>query len=193
MNTGDFDNLLNQTLDRVLLARYETYAPSYRQFLRTRPVRDFRSVGSVRRNGGKGLSAVPEGGTYPRAALDESAYTFSVSKYGMTYSLSWESIINDDLDAFATLPDDMADDAIQEEMYFASSLYVDNSTLYSTTHDVDGTDYSNKGTATLTLANLEAAYNAMVKYPGDAHADSRRKHERTGRTESVKRPDAGSR
>lgn len=169
MMSSEFANLLGSTQDRLLLARYSTYAPSYRDFLyANRRVRDFRKVGSVRRHGGRGLKAVPEAGSYPQEGLSESAYEYQVGKYGMTYHLTWEDIVNDDLGAFASLPDDMANDAIQEEMAFASSLYVGNTTLFKTDHDGgDGNTYSNTATTVLNKTNLLAAWNAMLKFPGD--------------------------
>lgn len=171
MMSSEFSVLLGDTLDRVLLAKYATYTPSYRSFLRGRTVRDFRSVGSVRRNTGGRLGSVPEGGDYPQEGLTEENFTYSVGKYGKGYPLTWEMIVNDDLDAFTSLPDDMADDAIQTEMYLAASYYVANTTLFSTTHAVvvDGTttNYSNKGTAALAYASLIAGINAMLQFPGD--------------------------
>jgi hypothetical protein len=167
MMSTEFSVLLGDTLDRVLLARYATYAPTYRLFLRGRTVRDFRAVGSVRRSTGGRLSAVPEGGDYKQEGLTEEAFTFAVKKYGKGYPLTWEMIVNDDLDAFTSLPDDMADDAIQTEMYLASSLYVANTTLFSTTHAHEGVNYSNKGTAKLSITALKDAFNAMLKFPGD--------------------------
>ncbi len=166
MMSSEFSALLGDTLDRVLLARYATYSPTYRQFLRGRTVRDFRQVGSVRRHGGARLTAVPEGTTYPSDAVTESDYQFGVTKYGKKYDITWEMIVNDDLDAFTSLPEDMASDAIQTEMYVAASLYVANTTLYATNHS-DGGTWSNKGTAALAVSALKTAWNAMLQYPGD--------------------------
>ncbi len=167
MMSSEFSVLLGDTLDRVLLAKYATYAPTYRQFLRGRTVRDFRAVGSVRRNTGGRLSPVPEGGDYQQEGLTEESFTYAVKKYGKGYPLTWEMIVNDDLDAFTSLPDDMADDAVQTEMYLASSFYVANTTLFSTTHAHEGATFSNKGTAALAITSLKDAINAMLKFPGD--------------------------
>ncbi len=167
MMSSEFSVLLGDTLDRVLLAKYATYAPTYRQFLRGRTVRDFRAVGSVRRNTGGRLSQVAEGGDYQQEGLTEESFTYAVKKYGKGYPLTWEMIVNDDLDAFTSLPDDMADDAVQTEMYLASSFYVANTTLFATNHSHEGATYSNKGTAALTVTALKAAINNMLKFPGD--------------------------
>ncbi len=167
MMSSEFSVLLGDTLDRVLLAKYATYAPTYRRFLRARRVRDFRAVGSVRRSTGGRLTQVPEGGDYQQEGLQEESFTYAVKKYGKGYPLTWEMIINDDLDAFTSLPDDMADDAVQTEMYLASSFYVANTTLFATDHAHEGATYSNKGTAVLSITALKDAINAMLKYPGD--------------------------
>ncbi|HML23549.1 MAG TPA: Mu-like prophage major head subunit gpT family protein, partial [Aggregatilinea sp.] len=167
MMSSEFSALLGDTMDRVLLARYATYAPTYRQFLRGRTVRDFRQVANIRLSGGGRLSKVREGTNYPQESLEESSYEYGVSKYGQVYELTWESIVNDDLDAFARIPDMMTEDAIQTEMYLASALYVANSTLYATNHSHEGATYSNTGTDALSTTSLKAAVNAMAKYPGD--------------------------
>ena len=167
MMSSEFSVLLGDTLDRVLLAKYATYSPTYRRFLRGRTVRDFRAVGSVRRNTGGRLSPVPEGGDYRQEGLTEESFTYAVKKYGKGYPLTWEMIVNDDLDAFTSLPDDMADDAVQTEMYLASSFYVANTVLFATNHSHEGAIFSNKGTAPLSITALKDAINAMLKFPGD--------------------------
>lgn len=166
MMSSEFTALLGDTLDRVLLAKYATYQPSYRQFLRGRRARDFRPVGSVRRHGGNRLERVPEGTSYPRQSLAESNYSYQVAKYGKTYEITWEMIVNDDLDAFTSLPDDMADDAIQTEMYLASALYVANPTLFQAAR---GAGLNNKITTPLSIAAIETAYNTMLGFPGDGN------------------------
>lgn len=169
MMSSEFSNLFGDTLDRVVLARYATYQPTYRQFLRGRTVADFRTVKGIRLSGGERLTSVAEGTQYPEDTLSESAYSYSVGKYGKQYNITWEMMVNDDLDAFASMPDRMAQDAIQTEMYLATSLYAGNTTLFATNHSFDGSTYSNKDTAALAKASLQAAISNMLKYPsGDA-------------------------
>ena len=167
MNSSDFSALMGDTLDRILLVKWAVYQPSYRQFMRRRTAKDFRAIGAVRRAGGTRLSAVPEGGTYTQASMSESDYEFRVQKYGLTYALTWEMEVNDDLEAFTDLPDAMAEDAIQTEMYLASALYVANTTLFKNNHSHNGSTYSNIGTYVLNAANLEIVYNRMTTFPGD--------------------------
>jgi hypothetical protein len=143
MMSSEFSALLGDTIDRILLAKWATYEPAYRQYMRERRVRDFRSVTSVRLSRGSRLTQVPEGTTYPQGAISESSYSLTVKKYGKTYEITWEMIQNDDLEAFTELPEDMAEDAVQTESYLAASLYVANGTLFSTSHSYNGSTYSN--------------------------------------------------
>lgn len=164
MVTGDFTVLLGDTLDRLVLTSYAQYQPTYRQFMRRRLVRDFRAVGSVRRHGGSRLGEVRQGSSYPIDSLRESSLTYAVKKFGKKYKLTWEMIINDDTEAFANLPDEMARDAIQTEMYIFSSLYVANATLFQAAR---GTGMNNKITTPLSIAAIESGYNVMVGFTGD--------------------------
>lgn len=164
MTSADFPVLLGDTLDRLVLTAYARYSPTYRLFMRRRLVRDFRSVGSVRRHGGSRLSEVRAGTDYQQDSLSESSLTYAVKKYGKKYKLFWEAIINDDTDAFASLPGEMANDAVQTEMYQHSSLYVANPVLFQAAR---GTGMNNKGTAALAIAAIEAGVNTMVAFTGD--------------------------
>lgn len=166
MMRADFPVLLGDTLDRLVLTRYATYAPTYRQFTRRRVVPNFRSVGGVRRHGGSRLTQVAEGNDYPEDALSESSFTYAISKYGKKYRITLEMIVNDDTQAFADLPDEMAQDAIQTEMFLVSGLYVANGVLFQAAR---GANMNNRGTALLTITNIEAAVNAMVVFTGDGN------------------------
>lgn len=164
MNSADFPVLLGDTLDRLVLTAYARYVATYPLFMRRRLVRDFRSVGSVRRHGGSRLSEVRQGTDYKQDSLTESSLTYAVKKYGKKYKITWEMIINDDVQAFADLPEEMAMDARQTEMYQFSSNYVANATLFQAAR---GTGMNNKGTAALAIAAVETAVNTMVKFEGD--------------------------
>ncbi|MBZ0315090.1 MAG: Mu-like prophage major head subunit gpT family protein [Anaerolineae bacterium] len=164
MVSADFPVLLGDTLDRLVLTAYATYAPTYTAFMRRRTVRDFRSVGSVRRHGGSRLSEIRQATDYKYDALSESSLTYAVKKWGKLYKLTWEMIRNDDTDAFASLPGEMAEDARQTEMYYLSSLYVANATLFQAAR---GAGMNNKLTAALTIAAIETGVNTMVAFAGD--------------------------
>ena len=158
LTTSDFPVLFGDVMDRVVLADYRTYPSDYRDFLRVGTVRDFRQVERYRMfDGDISLVEVPEHGDYAEATVAEGSYTFKVRKFGRAFKLTWETFINDDSDALRVFPQKLSRAAILSEQRFASSLYVANATLFNSTH-------GNAGTAELSIDNLIAAYNTMVKF-----------------------------
>lgn len=47
---------------------------------------------------------VPEGKDYPEKAMSDSKESYRVAKFGESFTVSWETIINDDLDAISRVP-----------------------------------------------------------------------------------------
>lgn len=126
LTTSDFPSLFGDVLDRQLLANYREYPTSYREFVRVSTVPDFRTVKRFALDGGEGqLEAVPEKTEYPAGVVDDKVDSFSVVKYGRRFHLSWETLVNDDLDAFRSLPERLARGARRSEQKFATQLYVD--------------------------------------------------------------------
>lgn len=165
MTTSDFSSLFSDTLDRMIIQGYDRYPKTYRQYLKIGSVRDFREVERFRMSGGQdGLTKVPEGGDYEEGKRDTASYSFGVAKYGKLFKITMEALVNDDLDAFRALPEVMAEDAAMSENKFAVALYAANTTLFSATHAVNGVNYSNISTKTLTLANLKVELAKMAAY-----------------------------
>ena len=126
LTTSDFPNLFADVLDRQMLGRYMETPAVWQAFARRGNVPDFRSVKRFAVDGAEGrLSKVPEREQYPEAPLTDLADTYSVSKYGRRVDLSWEAMVNDDLDAFRTIPDRLARAARRTESFVATGLYVD--------------------------------------------------------------------
>jgi len=168
MTPNDFTYIFGDVIDRVVLGGYRAAPSDWRQFLKVGTVRDFRNANRFGIDGGESrLDAVPMGGTYPEDTVSDSRYQIAVGKYGRTFKLFWETFINDDLDALRNFPARLTRAARRTEDYVASSSYVANTTLYETTHVVAGSNYSNKGTAALTIAALEAAWKVMMAYPDE--------------------------
>jgi len=124
MSTSDFPNLYGDILDRQMLANYRQAPSTWRAYLKTSSVRDFRDVKRGFVNGAQGrLSAVAEGAEYPEAALADGKYTYAVKKYGRKIPFTWEALVNDDLDAFRSLPERLALAARRTEEHFVTDLY----------------------------------------------------------------------
>lgn len=136
LSTSDFPTLFGDILDRQLLGAYREVQPVWQNYIKRGTVPDFRLVQRRAVDGLEGrLPELDELEEYPQGQLEESADTYKVRKYGKRIDLSWETIVNDDLDALRTLPDRLARGARRTEQYAATQLYVGaagpRSTLYS--------------------------------------------------------------
>ncbi len=137
MSRSDFQYIFGDVLDRQLLAAYETMPVRWDTVARRGRVRDFRTVKRFTLDGGRGiLSEVKELAPYTSRAVVDGAYSYAVKKYGAEIPISWETVVNDDLDALGELPDTLGLAARRTEERFATGLYAGatgpNTTFYST-------------------------------------------------------------
>lgn len=123
MSTSDFPILFGEVIDRELMAQYQAMPSTWRSFARRTVVRDFRPKKWKDLIGGRGLlERIDQHAPYPERSVDEGEYELSVGKYGARIGLSWETLVNDDLDAFRTLPERLAQAAVETEDHTATSL-----------------------------------------------------------------------
>lgn len=156
MSTSDFSNLFGDILDRQILGHYAVTPVMWEKFVRRGTVRDFRTVNRLTLDGGEStLAKVNQLAPYPAAALVDGKYQYAVSKYGRRFPLSWEAMINDDLDAFRRLPASMARAARRTEERFATDLFAG-------TTGPDGTFYS---TGNLNLINPTVLGSGSITNP----------------------------
>ncbi|MGB8248291.1 MAG: hypothetical protein WCE98_09810, partial [Chlorobium sp.] len=128
LSTSDFPILFGDILDRQVLASYREWVPTWQPIAKRRVVRDFRGVKLFKPLTGMNgiLEEVGELAEYPEGDLDEQAtQTITVAKYGKRLGLSWESIVNDDLDQLRDIPNRMGRMARRTENRLATELYVD--------------------------------------------------------------------
>lgn len=129
MTTSDFPVLFADIIDRQLLADYQQVPPQWRTYARAGSVRDFRQVKRFAVDGGLALlDDVAEKEEYPEESLpDATPFTYSVTKKGKRFQLSWETIINDDLGVMTRLPRNLAVSARNSEEHFATALFATSS------------------------------------------------------------------
>lgn len=176
LTTSDFQNLFGDVLQRQLLDRYAEWPTTWDRVARRSTVPDFRQVKRFAVDGAEGqLAEVAEQAEYPQTSVSDSVDTLQVTKYGRRIDLSWEAMVNDDLDAFRSLPDRLARGARRTEDRKVTEQYVDSSgphaTLYSSSHGPNS-DESNiiSGNPELDVSGLEAGFtalNSMVDQDGE--------------------------
>ncbi len=174
LSTSDFPILMGDILDRQLLANYQEWPAVWPNFAKRGTVRDFRQVRRIALDGLEGryiptylkpeLTEVRED-----QSLSETGYTYSVDVYEKAVTLNWRMLVNDDLDAFSSIPTRLARGARRTEDFLATSLFVastgPNATFYSNTNKnlVNTTNGASTNNPPLSITGLQ---DAMVVLSG---------------------------
>jgi hypothetical protein len=124
-SVADFPFLFGTVLERMLYAKYKAAEPTWKQYIKTGTQNDFRPAWLLNVFGLQGtLPQVQQRQEYPNDAnLADSKVVFLLNKYGREFGLGWESIINDDLGAFADIAERFATAAMRSEYKFATGLF----------------------------------------------------------------------
>lgn len=105
MSTSDFPIYFGDLIDRQVLANYQEAPQTYTQWAKVSEVADFRPAKRYWMDGGEGqLKPVDELGEYKSVTRGEGELSFTVKKFGARFDISWEAIINDDLNLLTDQP-----------------------------------------------------------------------------------------
>lgn len=169
MSTSDFPLLFADSLDRQLYGAYEATVPTWQNYARAATVNDFRPVKRFATSGVRGLlSKVGELAEHERRGQDETQYEYAVDKYEAGFALSWEAMINDDLNAFMRLPQDLADSVRDSEEEFVARLFCGASGPNTTYYTSGNGNFLNaSASAPLTRDNLQSAITTLMKRQDD--------------------------
>lgn len=171
LTTSDFRNTVFEVLDREMLSRYQDIPPVWQQYARRTTVRDFKAKKFYDLMGGKAaLDRVPEVTEYPAREVSRGIYELTVGKYGGRFAISWEAMINDELEELRDLPGALAAAARDTESRTAASLLTDgngpntglfSATAYGRTYD-ESTNTWSGGSSNLLAGNPALSVNAVT-------------------------------
>ena len=166
--TGSFANLLLDAANKTLLAAYEEAPFTWNLWARqASSVQDFKNINRIRFSEAPDLEMVPENKEYKEGVMSDSKESYSVEKFGKIFSITWETIVNDDLDAISRVPAMQGNAARRTqnkkvyEVLTANENMSDGNALFSSAHgnlDASG--------AAPSVAELNAAYTAMMTQTG---------------------------
>jgi hypothetical protein len=166
MSTSDFGFLFGDIIDRQLLAAYQTRPVQWPAMAKRGRVRDFRTVKRFTLDGGEAvLDKVKELAPYQLRSVTDGSYSYGVGKYGDKIAISWETLVNDDLDAMGDLPTRLGNAARRTEEQFAASLF-------TTSSGPNGTYFStaNKNVINATVTGTGAPTNPALSITGLQYA-----------------------
>lgn len=95
--TSDFPILFEGVINRVLAARYQLAAPTYREISARRNFHDFRPHDQVRVGDFPMLAPVGEGGKIKFGTFGESKETVAVAPYAIQFAITRQMLVNDNL------------------------------------------------------------------------------------------------
>jgi hypothetical protein len=168
--TGSFSNLLIDASNKTLLAAYEEAPYTWNLWARQAgSVADFKNINRIRYSEAASLSVVPENDVYSESRMSDEKESYSVEKYGKVSTVSWETIVNDDLDALARTPAMMGVAARRTqnekvyEVLTQNANMADGNALFSASHS---NNVGSGSGAAPSVATLNAAYKSMMTQTG---------------------------
>ncbi len=103
-STSDLPTMLGNTANKLLLDSYQAF-PSVAQQVATRlSANDFKAATGLRLTGDSKFRLVPPGGEIQHGTLTEQTFSFKIDTFARMFGITRQDVINDDLGAFATIP-----------------------------------------------------------------------------------------
>lgn len=164
--TDDFPFILANTANKELLDGFRAAATTWRSWAKAGSLQDFKQGTRIKLSEVGDLELIPENGNYNTTDMSESRETIQLATYGKKFSISRQAIINDDLQAFTTIPNRMGRAASRKPNTLAVTVLLananlsDGAALFSSTHRNRNaeTDYRLD-----TLAHAKAGIENLVK------------------------------
>ena len=127
----DLAGILGGIINRELLEGYGAVENVWDQISRVVPVKDFREIVSYRLVSNGGFQKVLPNGELQHGSYSETSYTNKAETYGKIVGLSRQDIINDDLGALATIPQQLGLDAAMTLNEVFWKEFLDNSSFFT--------------------------------------------------------------
>ncbi len=124
--TSDFPLLLANTANKALMAGYEAEPASHTLWVRETEAPDFKTLSRVQRSEAPALLEVAEGAEVTQGSFSERREQYALTTYARIFSITRQAMVNDDLDAFTTLPAAFGQSARRKEADIVYSILTGN-------------------------------------------------------------------
>jgi hypothetical protein len=174
-STGSFPELLLDAANKTLLAGYEEAPYTWELWARNAgTTADFKALNRIRFSEMGVPQMVPEGTDYPESPMSDARETYKINKYGNMFTITWETIVNDDLDAISRIPamQGAACRRLQNQAVYgvltANAAMADTGALFNATAQTTAGGHANlaTGSAAPTVVTLNAAFLSMMTKKG---------------------------
>jgi hypothetical protein len=166
-STSDFPEILANVANKIMRDSYEGVPNTFAPFVTMRNAKDFKELTSLQMGNGGTLQKVGEHGEYKRTTLGETAEKFKVEKFGLIIGRTYELMMNDDLDAFSSIPQKLGVRAREKENQIFWDLFLSNPVMAETGNALFHASHNNLGTASLISIDAISAGRASMRLQKD--------------------------
>ena len=173
--TGSFSNLMLDAQNKTLLAAYEEAPYTWELWARNAgTVADFRNINRIRFSEMGSPEMVAERQDYPESPMSDAKEVYKVEKYGSIFSVTWETVVNDDLDAISRIPAMQGaacrrkQNAAVYNILTSNPTMADTGALFNATAQASTGGHANltsSGTA-ISVTSLNVAFTSMMTKKG---------------------------
>jgi hypothetical protein len=156
ISTLSLPTVLGNSMGKSLRYSYMEYPAQWMDFCRRSFHNNFKDITRAKLTEIDNMEEVYEAGEYGYATIGEAKEVYKLVKYGKIFGLSWEKIVNDDLNAFNEIPRKMAaaarriEDALAFGILTANAAMDDGTVLFHANHNNLGS------AAAISVATLNA-------------------------------------
>ena len=174
-STGSFPNLLLDATNKTLLAGYEEAPYTWETWARNAgTTSDFKAINRIRFSEMATPEMVAENKEYPESKMSDSKETYTVHKHGSVFTITWETVVNDDLDAISRIPamQGAACRRLQNQAVYgvltANAAMGDGGLLFNATAQTSTGGHANldTGAGAPSVTTLNAAFVKMMTKKG---------------------------
>ena len=163
ISTSDFAHILQNTANKRLRRAYEAAPQTFRPFISTGTLPDFKAAPIVGMGDAPELLLVLENGEFQRGSVADFGDSYKLATYGRIIGITRQVIVNDDLRVLDRIPAGFGQKAADLESDMVYAPLLNNVTMYDNTalFHADHGNLAGSGTI-IDEASLDAGTQAMM-------------------------------
>ncbi len=173
--SGMFSNILLDAQNVILRRNYMEAKTTFQIWMRRgESIRDFKPVYKIIAGEVGDPKAIPEDGEFEETTLTDGKESYKLTVWGQIFSVTWQTIVNDQLQAFTRIPSLQGQAMRRKQNKLAYGVLKDNAALsdagalFNSNAVAAAGGHNNlaTGAATPTVLTLNAQYQRMAEMPG---------------------------
>jgi ATP-dependent protease ClpP protease subunit len=165
-SSSDFVEILANVASKSMLKGYQEAEETFEAWTAKGTLPDFKPQKRVDLNLFTSLKQVQEGAEYEQGSVGDRGETIQLAKYGRTFHITWEAMINDDMDVLSKIPMRMgraAKRTIGDLVYAILNSNPNMSDGVALFHAATHLNLATGGGSALSESSLDAGRTAMAK------------------------------